>query len=175
MSTDTLTALLLLALAALLWLISRWPHWQLERGVKAALRCYPALNNRRALRQLTASRDGLAVALLLLNAAAKQHPRLYRHKVPLLRAVVAASERGEWWMEQHDHDQTTSYTNTYAVFVETTIGPILDIPRVQLSAHIRAEDAARHFADAPEANGRRWAGLPLQPRAEEIARAFVSR
>jgi hypothetical protein len=175
MSTTDTTTLLLLAVAVLLLVIDRWPRWQAKRAVRAMLRCYPTLNNRRAYRRLTASRDGLAVSLLLLNAAAKQHTLLYRRKVPLLRAVVAASDRGEWWMERHDHEQATTYRNTYIVFVETTIGQILDIPRVQLSAHVSAEDAARHFAGAPEPGGRRWSGIPLQARAEEIARAFVSR
>ena len=61
------------------------------------------------------------------------------------------------------------------VFIETTIGQILDISCVQISAHISTEDATRYFSEAPEANGRKWAGIPLQPRAEEIALAFVSR
>lgn len=174
-TTDYRTMMLLLALAVLLLMIDRWQRWQTERGIRATLRCYPALNNRRTFRRLTTDRDGLAVALLLLNTAAKQYTGLYRHKVPLLRAVVAASQATEWWMEKHDHDQATTYTNTYVIFVETTIGQILDIARVQISAHISAEDATRYFSDAPEANGRKWAGIPLQPRAEEIALAFVSR
>lgn len=179
MSTDHLTTPLL-AIAVPLLLLGRWGHSHVtgpvRKGVWGALRCYPALNNRRAYRRLTASRDGLAVVLLLLNAAAKSHPELYEHKVLLLRAIVAASRDDEWWVEQHDHPQATDYQGTCVVFVETTIGPILsDVPRVQLAAHISADDAASHFPNTPAANGRSWSGISLQPHAEEIAKAFIRR
>lgn len=178
MSHDTLLTLLLLAAAALLRILNRLgrrrPSEAAIRAVKATLSCYPALNSYQAAARLTASRDGLAVALLLLNAAAKANPALYAHKVALLRAVVDASRRGEWWAERHDHPLATAYTDTYAVFVETSIGPILDLERVQISAHVSAADAATHFGDAPPANGRRWAGIPLQPRAAELAMAFLN-
>ncbi|NJO81554.1 MAG: hypothetical protein HC828_01500 [Blastochloris sp.] len=147
----------------------------LSMAYRAVLRHYPALAVHPNRARLHRSRDGLALLTLLCNAAAKQHPELYRYKVPLLRAVVARSRRREWWAQAHTHDQATTYLNTVAVFVETTIGPILDLPGVQLSAHISAEDARRYFRRAPCPNGRPWAGIPLQARAEEIARAYLDR
>lgn len=178
MNPDDVLTLILIAIALILALLARMGRPRLSRNVqhsiRAALRCSPTLPQRRAYRRLTASRDGLAVALLLLNAAAKTHQELYPFKVPLLGAVLAASRRDEWWMERHDHPMATNYTGTYVVFVETTIGQILpDIPRVQLSVHISAEDAAC-FPDAPEPAGRTWAGISLQARAEAIARAFLN-
>jgi hypothetical protein len=179
MNPDDVLTLILIAIALILALLARMGRPRLSRnvqhGIRTALRCSPTLPQRRAYRRLTASRDGLAVAMLLLNAAAKTRKELYEHKVPLLRAMVAASRREEWWMEQHDHPMATDYTGTYVVFVETTIGQILpDIPRVQIAVHISAEDAAR-FPNAPEPAGRTWAGISLQARAEEIARAFLHR
>jgi hypothetical protein len=179
MPTEDTFTLILIAIALLLALLARLSRPRLRRdvqqGIRAALRCYPALPQRRAYRRLTASRDGLAVAMLLLNAAAKTRKELYQHKVPLLRAIVAASQRHEWWLERHDHPLATDYTGTVAVFVETSIGQILpDIPRVQLSVHSSAEDAVQ-FPDAPAPAGRTWAGIALQARAEAIAQAFIAR
>ncbi|MBX0330088.1 hypothetical protein K2Z83_20685 [Oscillochloris sp. ZM17-4] len=148
---------------------------EVRAALVATLLAYPDIEAYRAYRVLSSSRDGLAVALLLLNAAAKSNAELYAHKVALLRAVVQASRRRDWWMQAHTHPDATGDTNTVAIFVETSIGPILDIPRVQLSAHISAENAAAYFAAAPSPRGRGWAGIALQPRAEEIARAFLAR
>ncbi|NTU78981.1 MAG: hypothetical protein HGA45_06195, partial [Chloroflexales bacterium] len=135
---------------------------------------YPQLDTPAARRQLQASRDGLAVALLLLNREAKVRPQLYRHKVPLLRAVIERSDPGEWWAQEHTHRLATTYTDTFVIFVETSIGPILDLERVQISAHVSRADLARFFPGAPEANGRRWSGIPLQERAAELATAFLT-
>lgn len=190
MSTDTLTATPLLAVGALLLLFflrltHRRPHITsaVRQGVRATIAAYTdahhyafvGIDHRRIYPALTRSRDGLAVALLLLNAAAKSNPPLYGHKVALLRAVVDASRRADWWTQVHTHPLATTYTDTFVVYVETTIGPILDISRVQLSVHISAEDVARSFPDAPDAQGRGWAGIALQARAEEIAQAFLQR
>jgi hypothetical protein len=179
MNPDDVLTLILIAIALLLALLARMGRPRLSRnvqhGIRAALRCFPTLPQRRAYRRLIASRDGLAVAMLLLNAAAKTRKELYQHKVPLLRAIVDTSRRDEWWIERHDHPLATDYTGTIAVFVETSIGQILpDIPRVQLSVHISAEDAAQ-FPDAPAPAGRTWAGIALQARAEAIAHAFMIR
>lgn len=144
-------------------------------AVDATLGHYPKLNNARARSALLGSRDGLAIATLLLNAAAKQHPELYKHKVVLLRAVIEASKAHEWWAVEHTHPEATVYRDTVMIYVETTAGPLLDIDHIQLTAHVSKADADAYFADAPEANGRSWAGIPLQPRAAEIAVAYIEK
>ncbi len=169
---------LLIIVALLLVLAARPTRPRLSavarRGIQATLSCYhPALTSQDG-HTLAANRDGLAVALLLLNAAAKANPALYAYKVALLRALVDASGRDDWWAERHDHPETTSDTGTVAIFVETTIGPILDLERVQISAHVSNEDAAAHVPDAPAPSGRRWARVALQPRAAQIAAAFIN-
>ena len=147
-------------------------HEVARRGIQATLRCsYQELDTPLAYRTLPRSRDGLAVAVLLRNAASKTNPARYADTVPLLRALVDASGRGDWWAERHDHPEATSDTGTVAIFVETTIGPILDLARVQICAHVSAKDAAAHVPDAPAANGRTWARVALQPRAAAIAAA----
>jgi len=188
MNTDALTVLPLLAVGVLLIILARLRSPRITPAVRRAVRAtiaasaastglnpFAGVHHQRIYPALTRSRDGLAVALLLLNAAAKTNPALYEHKVVLLRAVVDASQRGAWWMSPHDHPLATTYTDTSVVYVETTIGPILDLERVQISAHVSAPDAIQHFADAPTADGRGWAGIALQPRAAEIAREFLAR
>lgn len=168
----------ILFLAAMIALLTQ-PLWRPAlirwQAARAVLRCYPALDTPQARKALLGSRDGLALLTLLCNAAAKQHPHLYRHKVPLLHAVVAASSREEWWAVAHTHQEATSYKDTVLILVDTGIGPILDLSGIQLTAHVSKPDAARYFPNAPEANGRRWAGVPLQARAAEIAAAFIER
>lgn len=151
------------------------PSMATVTAVDATLEHYPTLNNSRARSALLGSRDGLAIATLLLNAAAKQHPELYKHKVVLLRAIIEASKAHEWWAVEHTHPEATVYRDTVMIYVETTAGPLLDIDRIQLTAHVSKADADAYFADAPEANGRSWAGIPLQPRAAEIAAAYIEK
>jgi hypothetical protein len=178
-TTDALTAIALLAVGGLLIVLTRRGRPRLTRqvraGVRATLAAYPALDRRRAYTALTRSRDGLAIALLLLNTAAKHNSKLYEHKAALLRAVVDASRRSDWWMEKHTHPQATTLVDSYVVYVETTVAPILDLARIQISVHISEEEARKRFADAPAADGRSWAGVALQARAEEIAAAFIKK
>ncbi len=91
---------------------------KVRSAMVAALLAYPQLDTYRAYPVLRRSRDGLAVALLLLNAAAKTNAALYAHTVPLLRAIVCASSRREWWVEHHEHPMVTTSTSTVAAFVE---------------------------------------------------------
>lgn len=170
--THTLIAALLLGVTVI---VTRSTRYRLWRAAHATLRYFPAAYTRGSVRRLLTSRDGLAVLLLLCNTAAKQHPRLYRYKVLILHATVAATALSDWWIDEHTHKDASTYTDTMIIFIETTVGPILDIPRVQLSAHVSKADAARFFPNAPQANGRRWAGIALQPRAAEIAAAFIQR
>lgn len=169
-------ALIISAALAILGLIldARSLAGRARCAIAAALRYYPQLDTPAARRQLWASRDGLAVALLLLNREAKVRPQLYRHKVPLLRAVIQRSDRSEWWAQEHTHREASTYTDTFVIFVETSIGPILDLERVQISAHISRADLTRCFWGAPEANSRRWSGIPLQERAAELAAAYLA-
>jgi hypothetical protein len=148
---------------------------QARHAIASTHRHNPQLDSPVARRRLRSSRDGLAIALLLLNRAAKVMPQLYKHKVPLLRALVARSGRNDWWGQEHTHREASTYTDTFAIFVETTIGPILDLPRVQISAHVSRADFNRFFSHASEANGRRWSGIPLQERATELAAAYLAR
>jgi hypothetical protein len=93
---------------------------------------------------------------LLLNAAAKTRKELYQHKVPLLRAMVAASRREAWWMEQHDHPMATNYTGTYVVFVETIIGQIRpDIIKLNVRNHQAAVRSAKELM-SPQRALRPW-------------------
>lgn len=146
-----------------------------RRAIAATLPFYPQLDSPETRRRLRSIRDGLAVALLLLNREAKVTPQLYKHKVPLLRALVARSGSGDWWGQEHTHREASTYTDTFVIFVETTIGPILDIPGVQISAHISRADFNRFFPHAPASNDRRWSGILLQERAAELAAAYLAR
>ena len=146
-----------------------------RRGIQATLECYPTIDTSQVFTILTSSRDGLGIALLLLNNAAKSHQGLYSYKVALLRALVGASRTSDWWVVKHSHAEATNYRDTMLIYVNTTVGPLLNIPTIQITAHVSIADYQAHFADAPEANGRTWAGIPLQPHAEQIARAYVQR
>lgn len=114
-------------------------------------------------------------------------PRTYRADPPV-RWRVGQIVYVPTWRLEHPTPAEAALRRTLAVGrqsrsalaqwrrpVRRDIGPILDLERAQISAHVSAADAAAHFADAPDANGRRWAGIPLQPRAVEIARAFLDR
>lgn len=143
----------------------------LHMAYVGVLRAYPALEQHPNRQRLLRSRDGIALLALLCNAAAKQNPALYRHKLTLVRATVARSKRSEWWIDPHRFDQ--GHPVAYGIFIETSIGPILDLERVQMVFHITEADA-RFFCNAPTATGRTWAGIPLQSRAEELALAFLA-
>lgn len=144
--------------------------FRLHMAYIGVLRAYPALEQHPRRHRLLRSRDGIALLALLCNAAAKRNSALYRHKLTLIRATVARSGRSEWWIDPHRFDE--GYPVAYGIFIETTIGPICDLDRVQVVFHITEADA-RFFRNAPTTNGRTWAGIPLQGRAEEIARAFL--
>jgi hypothetical protein len=145
----------------------------LHLAYHAVLRAYPALERHPRRRRLLCSRDGVALLALLCNAAAKRTPTLYRHKAFLIHAAVIRSRRSDWWIDTHvtrPGDVPRS-----VLLLDTTIGPILDLEHVQLSFHLQQRDLVRFFRHAPTAQGRRWMGIPLQPRAEALTLAWLNR
>ncbi len=167
----TLLSILGCALVALLPRIGR--RLALQLAYHAVLRAYPALERHPRRRRLLCSRDGVALLALLCNAAAKHRPTLYRHKAFLIHAAVVRSRRRDWWIDTHA--TAPGAAPRPILLLNTTIGPILDLERVQLSFHLHQRDVARFFRHAPAAQGRRWMGVPLQPHIEALALAWLNR
>ena len=125
-------------------------------------------------KQFVADGESIALLALLCNQAAKladvrgDHStakQLYHSKPILLRAALT-SPGLVWWAAPH-----TWGRGTIALFIE------LPPPVGQIAFHLDGDEPelADLLAAAPEAEGRRWDGLPKQARAGELARAWLAR